>query len=146
MNPLTVTAEYHAQDLSDTRETDPLYAREGIVHPGTILRCCNWVLSHNVVLPAWMHVGSSVRNLGVAPVPQKPGATPWRTSAGTTAFAPFKEDTSYFGDRRLQWMINFRVRDLAKMAAQLREKGGVGDGAGHKNREDHGLHDVAGHV
>ena len=61
-------AEYHAQDISDTRETDPLYAAEGIVHPGTILRCCNWVLSHNVVLPAWMHVGSSVQNLGVAHV------------------------------------------------------------------------------
>ena len=68
MNPLVVTTEYHAQDISDTRETDPLYAREGIVHPGTILRCCNWVLSHNVVLPAWMHVGSSVQNLGLAHV------------------------------------------------------------------------------
>jgi hypothetical protein len=56
------------QDLSDTRETDPLYAKEGIVHPGTILRCCNWVLSHNVVLPAWMHVGSSVQNLGIGRV------------------------------------------------------------------------------
>jgi acyl dehydratase len=66
MNPLIVTAEYHAQDLSDTRETDPVYAAEGLVHPGTILRCCNWVLSHNVVLPAWMHVGSKVQNLGVA--------------------------------------------------------------------------------
>ena len=66
MNPLTVTAEFHAQDLGDTRETDPLYAAEGIVHPGTILRCCNWVLSHNVVLPAWMHVGSKVQNLGIA--------------------------------------------------------------------------------
>jgi hypothetical protein len=65
MNPLAVTAEFHAQDLSDTRETDPLYAAEGIVHPGTILRCCNWVLSHNVVLPAWMHVGSKVQNLGI---------------------------------------------------------------------------------
>ena len=68
MNQLTITADYHAQDLSDTRETEPLYAREGIVHPGTILRCCNWVLSHNVVLPAWMHVGSSVQNLGLAHV------------------------------------------------------------------------------
>jgi acyl dehydratase len=67
-NPLHVTAEYHAQDLIDTRETDPLYAKEGIVHPGTVLRCCNWVLSHNVVLPAWMHVGSTVQNLGVAHV------------------------------------------------------------------------------
>jgi acyl dehydratase len=66
MNPLTVTADFHAQDLQDTRETDPLYAAEGIVHPGTILRCCNWVLSHNVVLPAWMHVGSKVQNLGIA--------------------------------------------------------------------------------
>jgi hypothetical protein len=66
MNPLAVTADFHAKDLSDARETDPLYAKEGIVHPGTILRCCNWVLSHNVVLPAWMHVGSKVQNLGIA--------------------------------------------------------------------------------
>jgi acyl dehydratase len=65
MTPLTVTAEFHAQDLSDTRETDPLYAAEGVVHPGTILRCCNWVLSHNVVLPAWMHVGSKVQHLAI---------------------------------------------------------------------------------
>ncbi len=68
MNPLTVTSDYAAQDLQDTRETEPLYAREGIVHPGTILRCCNWALSHNVVLPAWMHMGSKVQNLGVARV------------------------------------------------------------------------------
>jgi len=62
-------------------------------------------------------------NLGVARVPVSKDARPWRTSAGTTAFAPFKEDTSYFGDRRFQWMINFRVRDLTKMVAQLRERG-----------------------
>ena len=68
MLPLTVTPEFAAQDLKDTRETDPLYATDGIVHPGTILRCCNWVLSHNVVLPAWMHVGSTVQNLGVGRV------------------------------------------------------------------------------
>lgn len=62
-------------------------------------------------------------NLGVARVPVTSGARPWHTSAGTTAFAPFKEDTSYFGDRRFQWMINFRVRDLDKMVAQLRTRG-----------------------
>ena len=62
-------------------------------------------------------------HLGVGRVPQSAGATPWRTSAGTTAFAPFKEDTSYFGDRRFQWMINFRVGNLDKMVAQLRERG-----------------------
>ena len=62
-------------------------------------------------------------NLGVTRTPTTYGAPPWRTSAGTTVFAPFKEDTSYFGDRRFQWMINFRVRDLNKMVAQLRERG-----------------------
>jgi acyl dehydratase len=68
MNPLVVTAEYHTRDLADIRETNPLYIADGIVHPGTILRCCNWVLSHNVLLPAWMHVGSEVQNCGVAHV------------------------------------------------------------------------------
>jgi len=62
-------------------------------------------------------------NLGVTRVPQNSDAMPWRTSAGTTAFAPFREDTSYFGDPRFQWMINFRVGDLDKMVAQLRERG-----------------------
>src|SRR6185437_6353274 len=68
MNPLQITSEYQTQDIADTRETDPIYAREGIVHPGTVLRCCNWALSHNVVLPAWMHMGSTVQNHGVARV------------------------------------------------------------------------------
>ena len=69
-------------------------------------------------LAAWYEA-----NLGVTGVPTNYDTKPWRTSAGTTVFAPFKEDTSYFGDRRLQWMINFRVRDLDKMAAQLRGRG-----------------------
>jgi len=68
MTPITVTEELHTQDLHDLRETDPIYAREKIVHPGTILRCCNWALSHNVILPAWIHMGSVVQNLGVASV------------------------------------------------------------------------------
>ena len=68
MNPLTITPDYQTQDIADTRETDALYLREGIVHSGTILRCCNWALSHNVVLPAWMHMGSTVQNHGVAKV------------------------------------------------------------------------------
>ncbi len=69
-------------------------------------------------LAAWYEA-----NLGINKVPDNYDATPWRTSAGTTVFAPFKEDTTYFGDRRFQWMINFRVRDLDKMAAQLRGRG-----------------------
>ena len=68
MTPLTVTEAFHAQDLADIREADPIYARERIVHTGTILRCCNWALTHNVILPAWIHMGSTVRNLGIAHV------------------------------------------------------------------------------
>jgi hypothetical protein len=68
MNPLSITEEFLAQDIQDTRETDPIYAREKILNPGTILRCCNWALSHNVILPAWIHMGSTVRNLGLARV------------------------------------------------------------------------------
>jgi predicted enzyme related to lactoylglutathione lyase len=62
-------------------------------------------------------------NLGVTRVPGDYDTLPWRTGAGTTVFAPFPQDTSYFGDSRLQWMINFRVRDLDRMAAQLRANG-----------------------
>ena len=63
------------------------------------------------------------RHLGITRVPENYDLLPWRTNAGTTVFAPFREDTSYFGDQRLQWMINFRVRDLQKMTDQLRAEG-----------------------
>ena len=62
-------------------------------------------------------------NLGIALTPSDYDAKPWRTEAGTTIFAPFKRDTKYFGAKSQMWMINFRVRDLDKIAAQLRSKG-----------------------
>jgi predicted enzyme related to lactoylglutathione lyase len=62
-------------------------------------------------------------NLGVSQVPTDYGATAWRQEAGTTVFAPFKWDTTYFGDPKQMWMINFRVRSLDKMAAQLKGRG-----------------------
>jgi predicted enzyme related to lactoylglutathione lyase len=36
---------------------------------------------------------------------------------------PFPEDTDYFGRREQAWMINYRVRDLGAMLAQLRAVG-----------------------
>ena len=63
-------------------------------------------------------------HLGIQTVPSDYDTPAWRTEAGTTVFAPFKEDTTYFGDMNQQWMINFRVSDLAAMVAQL-EKAGV---------------------
>lgn len=62
-------------------------------------------------------------NLGIAPAPTEYGGRPWRQEAGTTVFAPFAMDTSYFGRPEQQWMINFRVRDLDAMSAQLRAAG-----------------------
>jgi glyoxylase I family protein len=45
---------------------------------------------------------------------------PWRQEGGTCAFQPFPEKTTYFGDDTKRWMVNFRVRNMDKMAAQLR--------------------------
>lgn len=63
------------------------------------------------------------RHLGVSKVPESGDAEPWRQEAGPTAFAPFKETTDYFGRPQQQWMLNFRVRDLDAMVAQLRGAG-----------------------
>jgi glyoxylase I family protein len=62
-------------------------------------------------------------HLGVDPVPQSYGGTPWTQEAGPTAFAPFPEDTTYLGDPSRRWMINFRVRSLDAMVQQLRDAG-----------------------
>ena len=62
-------------------------------------------------------------NLGIPPVPTSYGGQSWETEAGTTVFAPFPADSSMFGSAAQQWIINFRVRDLDKMAAQLRAGG-----------------------
>lgn len=46
----------------------------------------------------------------------------WRQGAGPTVFATFESGTDYFGSRAQQTMLNFRVRDLDAMLAQLRAK------------------------
>jgi acyl dehydratase len=66
MNRFRVTDEYAEEYLRTVRETAPLYARENLVHPGTILHIGNWVLRHNVVLGPWMHVGSAVQHFAAA--------------------------------------------------------------------------------
>jgi hypothetical protein len=62
-------------------------------------------------------------HLGIDPVPTSEGDPAWQQQAGTTAFAPFPDNTDYFGDSSKLWMINFRVRDLQAMAAQLTAAG-----------------------
>ncbi len=63
------------------------------------------------------------QHLGVSPIPMSPEESGWQQEAGPTAFAPFKETSGYFGDMTKVWMLNFRVRDLDKMAAQLEAAG-----------------------
>jgi len=69
-------------------------------------------------LAAWYQ-----ENLGINPTPTSYEAEPWNQEAGPTVFAPFNEKTEYFGKMDQQWMVNFRVRDLDAMAAQLRGNG-----------------------
>jgi catechol 2,3-dioxygenase-like lactoylglutathione lyase family enzyme len=51
------------------------------------------------------------------------GDSVWQQEAGPTSFTPFKETSNYFGDPQKSWMVNFRVGNLDKMAAQLQAAG-----------------------
>lgn len=45
----------------------------------------------------------------------------WHPDEGPTVFATFEAEADYFGARTQRTMLNFRVRDLDAMLAQLRE-------------------------
>jgi acyl dehydratase len=66
IRPLRLTADGIAQYVADVREADPLYATEGLSHPGLLPRLFNWALMHNVVLGPWIHVGSTVDHFAAA--------------------------------------------------------------------------------
>src|SRR5258705_2494201 len=58
-------------------------------------------------------------HLGIKLTPESYGEEPWYQEAGATVFAPFAQDSDYFGRAEQQWMINLRVRDLDAMVEQL---------------------------
>jgi len=60
-------------------------------------------------------------HLGIDPVPTDYGHSAWQQAAGPTAFAPFPMETHYLGPPQQTWMVNFRVRSLDAMVAQLRK-------------------------
>jgi predicted enzyme related to lactoylglutathione lyase len=62
-------------------------------------------------------------HLGISVTPQKINDPVWTQEAGQTVFSPFPVTTKYFGDAAKQWMMNFRVGDMDKMAAQLEAAG-----------------------
>lgn len=80
---------------------------------GVFFRCSN-----PQALAEWYE-----KHLGVAQVPSDYQQSPWCQEAGATVFAPFPDNTDYFGRDDQQWMINFRVNDLAAMVAQLEAAG-----------------------
>lgn len=61
--------------------------------------------------------------LGINLTPESHDMQPWKTTAGVTSFTPFPQNTKYIGDESHAWMMNFRVNDLEKLAAQLRAEG-----------------------
>ena len=61
-------------------------------------------------------------NLGIDPVPADYDTPPWQTEAGATVFEAFPEDSGMFAPEQ-RFMLNFRVRDLDAMVAQLRQAG-----------------------
>jgi acyl dehydratase len=52
--------------LTDVREHDPIYASEGLGHPGLLQRVMNRVLVDNAILGPWIHVGSRMQLLSAA--------------------------------------------------------------------------------
>jgi hypothetical protein len=52
--------------LDDIREADPIYAKEGLGHPGLLQRVMNRVLVDNAILGPWIHVGSRMQLLSAA--------------------------------------------------------------------------------
>lgn len=59
------------------------------------------------------------QHLGIKRTPTTYEEQPWQQQAGPTVFGVFNEKTKYFGEASQRWMINFRVRDLDAMVAQL---------------------------
>ena len=66
-------------------------------------------------LAAWYE-----RHFAISRVPTSYEQEPWQQESGPTVFAPFAKDTAYFGDKKHQWMLNLRVRQLDELIRRLR--------------------------
>jgi len=64
--PRSWAGDAASEYLADVRETDPIYAREALGHPGLLQRIMNKVLVDNAILGPWIHVGSRMQLLTAA--------------------------------------------------------------------------------
>jgi len=61
--PRTWAADAAKEYLADIRETEPIYTREGLGHPGLLPRVMNKVLVDNAIMGPWIHVGTRMQLL-----------------------------------------------------------------------------------
>jgi acyl dehydratase len=64
--PRSWAGEAASDYLADVRETNAIFAREGLSHPGLFQRVMNKVLVDNAILGPWIHVGSRMQLLAAA--------------------------------------------------------------------------------
>jgi glyoxylase I family protein len=103
------TAESAPRDSTEAQTNSPTERVLGI--GGLFFRSRN-----PKILAEWYRA-----NLGVDPLPTDYNQRGWQQAAGPTAFAPFPMNSDYFGSPQQTWMLNFRVRSLDAMVAQLRK-------------------------
>lgn len=65
---VAIPAQEATRQLHEVDEQIGLYAREGVIHPGHLLRFADRILLENFSLPPWMHVSSSPRHFALARV------------------------------------------------------------------------------
>jgi predicted enzyme related to lactoylglutathione lyase len=58
-------------------------------------------------------------HLGITLTPTNYDELPWQQAAGPSGISPFPENTDNFGRPQQMWMLNFRVRNLDAITAQL---------------------------
>jgi acyl dehydratase len=64
--PRTWAADAANEYLADIRETEEIYTREGLGHPGLLPRVMNKVLVDNAIMGPWIHVGTRMQLLSAA--------------------------------------------------------------------------------
>jgi acyl dehydratase len=66
--PRTWAADAAKEYLTDIRETETIYASEGLGHPGLLPRVMNKVLVDNAIMGPWIHVGTRMQLLSAGRV------------------------------------------------------------------------------
>ena len=64
--PRAWAADAAKEYLADIRETEAIYTREGLGHPGLLPRVMNKVLVDNAIMGPWIHVGTRMQLLSAA--------------------------------------------------------------------------------